>query len=1793
MSSLLRVSCLTVGGLALLTTGTAFGQIVQGPGLYYQGPGTYDYVDISTVGTAAVTSNDGETDVALPWAFPFFGNNYSTVKVGGTGGVGFGGTSALYNGNADLPDLGTGSHDIAAFWDALDASDGDGAFTYDDTANGRFIINWDVETDASGVDNDLSFQMHLYPNGDIQFHYEDVVTSNSASLGAGATVGIQDMTGGTAVSASNWMEFSYNSPSLSNGLALMYGTSVDVDVDGFLAVVDCDDNDPLINPRAREVCADGIDQDCDGSDALTDVDGDGSIATVCGGDDCNDFDAAIDGLDVDGDGVSLCDLDCDDADPLAFPGAPEICDNIDQNCDGVVSDEIDNDGDGYTSCNAVTGQTPGGDCDDTNALMSPALAEVCGDGFDNNCDGNVDDVDADGDGSIGEACGGPDCDDSDAAINPDAVEVCDGADVDSDCDGISDSFDLDIGTVSSTEVLTDSSVTAIPDNDPTGLTVALVSAAVDPIIDIDVEVDITHTWDGDLDITLISPTGTSVLLSDNNGSTGDNFIDTVFDDGAATAIGNGSPPFTGSFIPDNPLSAFNGEVATGTWELLIVDSGNGDVGTLDSWTLTIETGTVGDLDGDGNVDSCGDCDAADPLIFEGAAEVCGNGIDEDCSGADDLIDADLDGENAIVCGGLDCDDNDAAINSTADVDLDGVFACDGDCDDNDDLIFTGASETACDTIDSDCDGFDGEGIDGTEDADGDGETVCAGDCDDSIASVNTTGTEACNGFDNDCDGTVGIDVDLDGVTSCGDLDCDDNDALAFPGNLEVCDGADVDGDCDGISDSFDLDTGGNGSTESFSDAPGTYIPSNLTTNVTQTIVSANDTINDVNVTIDITHTWDGDLDIFIVSPLGTRVELTTGNGSLNDNYQVTTFDDAATQTITSGSAPFNGTYQPEGLLSDLNGEDLNGIWTLEVTDTVGGDQGTINEWSLEIFGSTGPLVVTDVDGDGNVDLCGDCDDTDPLIFEGAPEDCGVTDNNCDGVITALDVDLDGENDILCAGGTDCDDGDINVNTAATELCNDAIDNDCSDLTDDLFDDDLDGDLCDTDCDDADPLVFTGGFEVCDDGIDNDCDVATLDLGDNDGDTFACDVDCDDTNPAVFTGAVEALCDFIDNDCDAATPDVGDGDGDTFGCDVDCDDSNGAINPAATEVACDGVDNDCDPLTDGEADVDLDGFTCFDDCDDSDPLVNPASAEICADTIDNDCDPLTADIHDGDLDGELCDTDCDDVDPLVFTGAPEWCNDALDQDCDGELDETVDDSYPLDNDGDVRIGLCGGTTFDMCGSTWDTFYVQSNGRVTFGYSDTDHTESVGEFNVPQIAAMWTDLDPSLNQASDIHITEDDVTGDILITFTDVAEVANAATANSFTMTLWSDDTASIDFGTNSVMDGMVGFACGDGTNGAVTQVDFSDDVLLDNQWAFGTGTEDALFEVFAEATNPNDTSDSLVDLCLTAGIDDDLDGWTDTCGDCDDADITSFPGAPELCDTIDNDCDGIADNVDLDGDTFIDVDCGGDDCDDTNEITYPGAPEQCDGLDNDCDDAPEEGSEDDDGDEVSICAGDCDDGNDTVYGGDDPAEEICDLLDNDCNGTVDDQFDTDQDGDTYQDADCGGDDCDDDEADVFPGNAEVCDQLDNDCNSTVDDVDADLDTFFSAACGGDDCDDSSADVNPGAEEVPYDEIDNDCSEGDLLDVDGDGYQASTVPGGTDCDDNDAAVNTGALENSDAEGTCSDGKDNNCDAAIDIEDELCSSCEDCNASYTGSGPMGTAQAAFALLMVLGLGLRRRRE
>ncbi len=135
--------------------------------------------------------------------------------------------------------------------------------------------------------------------------------------------------------------------------------------------------------------------------------------------------------------------------------------------------------------------------------------------------------------------------------------------------------------------------------------------------------------------------------------------------------------------------------------------------------------------------------------------------------------------------------------------------------------------------------------------------------------------------------------------------------------------------------------------ETFASSAAVPIPDPGT--VTSTIaVPLAKTVVDVDVTLNVTHPWDGDLDLYLISPLGTRVELSTANGGSGDNYTATVLDDEASGSIAAGAAPFTGSFQPETPLSAVDGESSLGDWTLEATDTYDNDVGTITSWNLTI-----------------------------------------------------------------------------------------------------------------------------------------------------------------------------------------------------------------------------------------------------------------------------------------------------------------------------------------------------------------------------------------------------------------------------------------------------------------------------------------------------------------------------------------------------------------------------------------------------------------------------------------------------------------------------------------------------------------------------------------------------------------------------------------------------------------------------------------------------------------------------
>jgi hypothetical protein len=254
---------------------------------------------------------------------------------------------------------------------------------------------------------------------------------------------------------------------------------------------DCDDANNLINPLTVWY----LDNDGDqiGDSLQTFIGCSSPVGYVLDAGDCDDNNVQISGpvtyyLDNDGDAFgqnssaqTLCQNpgvgyvtvggDCNDADPLINPNATEICDGIDNDCDGIADDSliftmyyVDADGDGFgdeatgvESCSQPQNTiTVGGDCDDANDQIYPGATEIC-DAVDNDCDGSTDEgltfityyTDADNDGfgtgSTGLSfCENPgpgfstnnqDCNDTNGQINPNATDILDNG-TDENCDGV-------------------------------------------------------------------------------------------------------------------------------------------------------------------------------------------------------------------------------------------------------------------------------------------------------------------------------------------------------------------------------------------------------------------------------------------------------------------------------------------------------------------------------------------------------------------------------------------------------------------------------------------------------------------------------------------------------------------------------------------------------------------------------------------------------------------------------------------------------------------------------------------------------------------------------------------------------------------------------------------------------------------------------------------------------------------------------------------------------------------------------------------------------------------------------------------------------------------------------------------------------------------------------------------------------------------------------------------------------------------------------------------------------------
>ncbi len=214
------------------------------------------------------------------------------------------------------------------------------------------------------------------------------------------------------------------------------------------------------------------------------------------------------------------------------------------------------------------------------------------------------------------------------------------------------------------------------------------------------------------------------------------------------------------------------------------------------------------------------------------------------------------------------------------------------------------------------------------------------------------------------------------------------------------------------------------------------------------------------------------------------------------------------------------------------------------------------------------------------------------------------------------------------------------------------------------------------------------------------------------------------------------------------------------------------------------------------------------------------------------------------------------------------------------------------------------------------------------------------------------------------------------------------------------------------------------------------------------------------------------------------------------------------------------DIDNDGDGFTE---NQGDCNDSDPTVNPNAVEFLNARDDDCNGIIDDNTDayDDDGDGFTEQEGDCDD-EDALINPDQP--EFADGFDNDCDGLIDNDTDTfDDDGDGFSEA---AGDCNDANININPNAADVpYNGVDEDCTGG-DLTDVDGDGYDAELVGGDDCDDNDSAINPGATDSPYNGVDEDCLDGDLTDVDGDGYDHDGLTNGTDCDDTDPDINPGA-------------------------------------------------------------------
>jgi len=746
-------------------------------------------------------------------------------------------------------------------------------------------------------------------------------------------------------------------------------------------------------------------------------------------------------------------------------------------------------------------------------------------------------------------------------------------------------------------------------------------------------------------------------------------------------------------------------------------------------------------------------------------------------------------------------------------------------------------------------------------------------------------------------------------------------------------------------------------------------------------------------------------------------------------------------------------------------------------------------------GTDQPCV--DDDGDGVQDCkeqaCGLGDNT---VAPGLPELCDGKDNDCDGE-TDEDFALLQQGESIPVGGTcglgECKDGEVvcvaldevgcstDDQAALIEDCDDDKDNNCNgQVNEGCTPDDADGDGFSPsagDCNDADSGYYPGAEEPC-------CPPAMVD----DPVTKAvCDRNCD--------GTVQACA-------------ADDADGDGYPAGDDCDDTDPQVHPNAPERCGDGIDQDCfaaDLPCDDVVDQDGDGWSPPDDCDDTNPDINPNALEHC-DGVDNDCDGAVDDGNPDTFGGEACGNHlgtCEQghkvcVNTAVFSGqvlcvggvgpAADIC-DGLDNDCDGETDEDFRAGGAIsmtDLDGTVKhlgdacgVGACAGGTV-VCGEGGAELVCDSHGLADVDVCDGVDNDCDGETDEDFVAGgavTYTDLDGTAG------LSLGDACGAGVCAGGEVVCAEDKATLTCSTV-----DQASADVCDNqdNDCDGAVDEDYIPG--GSVTYTDMNGTAGLAKGQACGVGAcADGQVVCAPDTISLTCTTAVLAGPDVCDGADNDCDGDTDEdfvtggkvsyddpsgatglvkgdgcgVGACAGGTVTCTPDgtgltcttaasmSADICDGVDNDCDGVTDEDFIAGGTVTfttpdgqsglvkGADCGVGACaggkvvcsSDGTALTCSTfgalAADKCDGVDNDCDGVTDEdfidggsvtytdlsgatGLVKGDTCGVGVCGGGtvvCDPSGSqlTCTTRDQASADLCDGLDNDCDGETDEDF----------------------------------------------------------------------------------------------------------------------------------------------------------------------------------------------